>query len=396
MPGFERIGQEERAEVEQVLQSGVFMRYGFDGARNGRWPSQELEAALCKQLGSTHAHVCSSGTAAVFSALAACGVGAGDEVIVPPFTFVADIEAVLWLGAIPVFAEIDETLCLDPGSVEGKITDKTKAVLLVHMCGSMGRVDRLAEVCLANGVLLIEDAAQAVGATLGGKALGTFGKAGCYSFDYVKTITCGEGGAVVTDDASLHDHIQAFTDHGHDHKGKDRGADLHPIIGLNFRISELHAAVGLAQLKKLDSILDTQRRHKRFLKEGLRGVPGVSFRDVPDEAGDSATFLSIFLPSEEQARAKTAELAAAGVDGCFYWYDNNWHYHRQWEHFKNLISPAALAVKRAGWLSGLNSLSVPQSDAIMGRTICMLVKLSWTESDLEQRLERMRHVLSAA
>jgi len=266
---------------------------------------------------------------------------------------------------------------------------------VVHMCGAMARVDRLAEICCKHEILLIEDTAQAIGASLNGKALGTFGKAGCYSFDYVKTITCGEGGAVVTDDESLHDQVQAFTDHGHDHKGKDRGADLHPIIGLNFRISELHAAVGLAQLKKLDSILETQRRNKAFLKQGLQGLPGLTFRDLPDPAGDSATFLSLFLPTEEQARTKTRELAAAGVDGCFYWYDNNWHYHRRWDHFKNLTSPGALAVKRAGWLNDLNTFNVPQSDAILGRTICMLIKLSWTESDLKQRLERMRSVLSA-
>ena len=307
----------------------------------------------------------------------------------------ADIEAVLWLGAIPVFAEIDETLCLDPNSVEQKITGKTRAVLVVHMCGSMARVDQLAEMCRRKGILLVEDTAQAVGASLEGRALGTFGKAGCYSFDYVKTITCGEGGAVVTDDAALHEQIQAFTDHGHDHKGRDRGADLHPIIGLNFRISELHAAVGLAQLKKLDRILETQRRHKQFLKEGLQDVPGITFRDVPDPDGDSATFLSFFLSTEDQARTRAGELAAAGVDGCFYWFDNNWHYHRRWDHFKNLTSPAMLAVKRAGWLDDMNSLSVPQSDAIMGRTICMLIKLSWTEDDLKQRLERMRSVLAA-
>jgi len=395
MPGFEVIGKEEHAEVEQVLQSGVFMRYGFDGPRKGHWPSLELEAALASRLGAQHAHVCSSGTAAVFAALAACGVGAGDEVIVPPFTFVADIEAVLWLGAIPVFAEIDETLCLDPASVEQKITDKTKAVLVVHMCGAMARVDRLAELCCQRGVLLIEDTAQAVGASFRGRALGTFGKAGCYSFDYVKTITCGEGGAVVTDDTALYDQLQAFTDHGHDHKGRDRGADLHPMLGLNFRISELHAAVGLAQLKKLDQILETQRRHKRFLKDGLRDLPVLSWRELPDSEGDSATFLSFFLPTEDQARRKARELAEAGVDGCFYWYDNNWHYHRRWEHFKNLASPAPLAVKQAGWLKDLHLLNVPQSDAIMGRTVCMLIKLGWSESDLKERLGRMRSVLSA-
>lgn len=394
MPGFEIIGDEERAAVDAVMQSGVLMRYGFDGARDGRWPSLELESALSKRLGAKHAHVCSSGTAAVFSALAACGVGAGDEVIVPPFTFVADIEAVLWLGAIPVFAEIDETLCLDPKSVEQKITNKTRAVLVVHMCGAMARMDQLAELCCKRGVLLIEDAAQAVGASLNGKSLGTFGKAGCYSFDYVKTMTCGEGGAVVTDDPELYDTLQAFTDHGHDHKGKDRGADRHPFIGFNFRISELHAAVGFAQLSKLDRILETQRKHKQFIKQGLQGLPGLSFRDVPDADGDSATFLSVMLPTAEIAREKVKALAAEGVDACFYWFSNNWHYYPQWDHFENLVSPALLAVKGGGWLKDLKNLDLPQSDAIMGRTISMLIKLSWDEAQLTERLEKMRKVLS--
>lgn len=393
MPGFEMFGAEERAEVAQVLGSGVLMRYGFDAARQGRWKAAELEAALADRLGTRHAHVCSSGTAAVFTALAACGVGAGDEVVVPPFTFVADIEAVLWLGAIPVFAEIDETLCLCPSAVEAALTPRTKAVLVVHMCGAMARLAELTELCQRRGVPLIEDAAQAMGATFQGKALGTFGRAGCYSYDYVKTITCAEGGAVVTDDPALHDMVQAFTDHGHDHRGKDRGADLHPIIGLNFRISELHAAVGLAQLRKLDTILARQRAHKRFLKDGLAGLPRLTFREVPDPAGDSATFLSFFLPTEAEARAAAKALTCAGVDGCFYWFDNNWHYHRQWQHFQELASPARLAVQRAGWLDHLRAIQVPQSDAVMGRTISMLIKLNWTQDQLDQRLERMRAVL---
>jgi 8-amino-3,8-dideoxy-alpha-D-manno-octulosonate transaminase len=393
MPGFEILGAEERAEVLDAMGSGVLMRYGFDAARKGRWRAIEFEEALARRLGSRHAHVCSSGTAAVFTALAASGVGAGDEVIVPPFTFVADLEAVLWLGAIPVFAEIDATLCLAPESVEAVISPRTKAVLVVHMCGAMARIDALAELCARRGITLIEDVAQALGASFHGRCLGTFGRAGAFSFDYVKTITCGEGGAVITDEAGLHDAAQAFTDHGHDHRGRDRGADLHPILGLNFRISELHAAVGLAQLRKLDQILERQRAHKQYLKDGLAGLPGLTFRDLPDPAGDSATFLSFFLPTEDQARAAVKRLAEAGVDGCFYWYDNNWHYHRQWEHFRELCSPALLAVRKAGWLEHLRDIHVPQSDALMGRTLSLLIKLGWSRLDLEQRLDRMRAVL---
>src|SRR5262249_40617153 len=165
MPGFELIGEEERREILQVLESGVLMRYGFDAARNGQWKSHDLEQALAARFGTRHAHVCSSGTAALSTALAACGVGAGDEVILPPFTFVADLETVLLAGAVPVFAEIDQTLCLDPRSVATAITSKTKAVLVVHMCGAMPRIDALVHLCPPHQLILIEDAAQAAGAT---------------------------------------------------------------------------------------------------------------------------------------------------------------------------------------------------------------------------------------
>jgi 8-amino-3,8-dideoxy-alpha-D-manno-octulosonate transaminase len=394
MPGFEIFGDEERREVQDVLDSGVLMRYGFDGARNGHWKAVTLEKELAERLGSRHAHVCSSGTAAVATAMAACGVGAGDEVIVAPFTFVADIEMILLAGAVPVFADIDETLCLNPEAVAAAITDKTKAVLVVHMCGSMARIDQLAALCEERGITLIEDAAQALGAHYRGKPLGTFGKAGCFSFDYVKTITCGEGGAIVTDDDDVYEVIQAYTDHGHDHVGSDRGAEGHPHVGTNYRISELNAAVGVAQLRKLDHVLEVQRANKAFIKDGLAGLNRVSFRDLPDKEGDSATFLSFFLSTEDEARQAAKDLAAAGVDGCFYWYDNNWHYHRSWNHLKQMKSPAALAPDRLGYGENWAERDLSTSDAIMGRTVCMLIKLSWDEPALAERLQKMQSVLA--
>ena len=394
MPGFEIFGDEERREVQDVLDSGVLMRYGFDGARNGHWKALTLEKELAARLGAEYAHVCSSGTAAVATALAACGVGAGDEVIVAPFTFVADIEMILMAGAVPVFADIDETLCLDPASVSAAITDKTKAVLLVHMCGSMARVDALAALCEERGIVLIEDAAQALGGQFRGQALGTFGKVGCFSFDYVKTITCGEGGAVVTNDRDTYQIIQAYTDHGHDHVGSDRGAEGHPHIGSNYRISELNAAVGVAQLRKLDRMLELQRANKAYIKDGLTGLNRVSFRHLPDKDGDSATFLSFFMPTEEEARQAAKDLAAAGVDGCFYWYDNNWHYHRRWDHLKRMRAPGALAQDKLGYGENWADRDLAASDAIMGRTICMLIKLSWDEKALADRLEKMKSVLA--
>ena len=176
--------------------------------------------------------------------------------------------------------------------------------------------------------------------------------------------------------------------------GADRGADKHPHIGTNFRLSELNAAVGVAQLAKLDHILDVQRTHKALLKSGLAGLRRLQFRELPDPAGDSATFLSFLLPTEDEARQAAQALGTAGVDGCFYWYDNNWHYHRKWDHIKTFASPGRLSIDRFGYGPDLTKIVLPQSDAIMGRTISMLIKLRWTEDQVRDRLARMKSVLA--
>jgi 8-amino-3,8-dideoxy-alpha-D-manno-octulosonate transaminase len=394
MPGFEMFGDEERKEVQDVLNTGVLFRYGFDQARQGHWKAKQFEEAFAQRLGVPYCHLCSSGTAALSIALAACGVGAGDEVIVPPFTFVATIEAVLHAGAVPVFAEIDDTLCLDPNGIEQALTPRTKAVMPVHMCGAMARIDEIKGVCHQKGLILIEDACQAVGGTFKGKALGTFGRMGCFSFDPVKTITCGEGGAVVTEDENLYVAADAYADHGHDHMGKDRGIEGHSILGTNFRISELNAAVGLAQLRKLDAIVEKQRSNKNAIRKALASFSGVSFRNIPDRAGDSATFLSLFLPDETRARAVAKGLGEAGVDGCFYWYDNNWHYIRRWDHIKTLASAARMSIQDFDNCPDYTQVRLPQSDAIMSRALSLQIKLSWTENDLKQRIEKMMAVLA--
>jgi 8-amino-3,8-dideoxy-alpha-D-manno-octulosonate transaminase len=393
MPGFEIFGEEERKEVQDVLDTGVLFRYGFEGVRKGHWKARAFEIELAKRIGVEYCHLCSNGTAALCIALAASGIGAGDEVIVPPFTFVATVEAVLAAGAVPVFSEIDHTLCMDPESIESVITPRTKAVLPVHMCGAMAHIEEIKTVCFKKGLVLIEDACQSMGGTFNGKSLGTFGQMGCFSFDAVKTITCGEGGAVVTDDKKLYTLADAYADHGHDHMGNDRGLEGHPILGNNFRISELNAAVGLAQLKKLDSILKKQRTHKQAVKDALSQISEISFREIPDPEGDSATFISFFLPDESFARAASTSLADAGVDSCFYWYDNNWHYIRQWEHFKALKSPSKLSITLIKDRPDYAKVQFPKSDDIMKRTISMLIKLSWTTDELSRRIEKITDVI---
>ncbi|EDP99101.1 8-amino-3,8-dideoxy-alpha-D-manno-octulosonate transaminase KdnA [Shewanella benthica] len=389
MPGFELFGPEEKQEVADVMENGFTFRYNFDHMRNDRWKTREMEQLLCEKMNVKHAHLLSSGTAALQTALAAAGIGAGDEVIVPPFTFVASVEAVFMAGAIPIFAEIDETLCLSPEGIEAAITPRTKAVNLVHMCGSMGKMDEIKAICDKHDLVLLEDACQAIGGTYKGQALGTIGDVGCYSFDSVKTITCGEGGAVITNSDTIYNHAHMFSDHGHDHVGNDRGAEGHPIMGLNFRISELNSAMGLAQLRKLDTIIEIQRKHKKILKDAMGDIAEVTFRELPDPEGDSAGFLTFMMPTEERTIEINKKLAENGVDGCFYWYINNWHYLNNWKHIQELKSCSALPITLIDDHPDYTKVSVPKSDAIMSKTISMLIKLSWTEEEIAQRIENI-------
>ena len=178
MPGFELFGDAERKEVHDVLASGVLMRYGFEGMRNGHWKAKDLESAIQKRFRTKHAQLVSNGTAAVSMTLAVAGVGAGDEVIMPSFTFVASFEAIMMMGATPVVVDIDDTLTLDIEGVKAAITSKTKAIMPVHMCGSMANLDALKSICDQHNLILIEDACQAIGGSYKGKALGTFGDLG--------------------------------------------------------------------------------------------------------------------------------------------------------------------------------------------------------------------------
>ena len=393
MPGFEVFGARERAQVNEVLETGVLMRYGFDGMRQGRFKALEFEQAFAQRMGVDHCQLVSSGTAALTVALASAGVGAGDEVIMPTFTFVASFESILMLGAIPVLVDIDDTLTLDPKAVAAAVTEKTKVVMPVHMCGSMADLDALKEICQAHDLIVLEDACQAIGGTYKGIALGAYGDLGCFSFDFVKTITCGEGGAVITNKKDYKINADQYQDHGHDHIGMDRGAETHPTLGYNFRISELHAAVGLGQLERFDEILDRQKAHYDILAQALLDVPGVSFRRVPEGGVQNHSFLNIFLPTAEKAEQAQKALSAAGIDACFYWFKNNWHYINGWEHLTQVKSIAPVSPQIEENLLQLRYKDFSQSDHYMGRTLSFLVKLGWDQTTVAQRAQVMRETL---
>lgn len=394
MPGYELWSDKERKEVNDVLETGILMRYGFDGARKGIWKSKELEKAINETFGCKYAQLSSSGTAALTTAMSALGIGYGDEVITPSFTFVASFEAVLSVGAVPVLVDVDDTLTLDPEAVRKEITPKTKAIMPVHMCGSMADMDALVAICKEHNLILLEDACQSIGGTYKGKHLGTIGDAGTFSFDFVKTMTCAEGGVVMTNREDVYVKSDGYTDHGHDHKGADRGADLHPFIGYNFRISELHAAVGLAQIKRVPEFLAIQKKNHGQLKNILSQVPEVSFRRIPDPAGDSCSFVSWFLPSEEITKAVVAEMKVQGIlPGNFYWYDNNWHYIRKWDHLKNAVTLNALSPELKERVIQQANKDFAASDAIMSRCISTSISLLWTEEQIQEKGEKMVSVV---
>ncbi|MDD5154762.1 MAG: DegT/DnrJ/EryC1/StrS family aminotransferase, partial [Desulfovibrionales bacterium] len=260
MPGYEVFGKEERRQIMDVLKTGVLFRYEFSNERKGIYKVKEFEEAFARYCGVAHAQAVSSGTAALKVAMAAIGIGAGDEVITQGFTFVATWEAILAIGAIPVFAEIDETLNMDPADVEKKITPRTRAIIPVHMLGAQARIEEIVAIARRHNLKVIEDTAQAAGGRINGKHVGAFGDMGTFSFDPVKTITTGEGGMVITNDADLYRKACEYHDHGHDHVPNPggRGGEGRSFIGLNYRMMELQGAIGLAQLAKLDSIIARQ------------------------------------------------------------------------------------------------------------------------------------------
>lgn len=389
MPGTELFGTEEKKEINDVLETGILFRYNHDAQRNNIWKAREFEAEVRKFTGAKFAHAVSSGSTAVSCALAAAGVGAGDEVIVPPFTYIASVEAVLFCGALPVFAEIDETLCLSAAGIKAAITPKTKAVVLVHMCGGMAQMDEILKVCKEHNLTLVEDAGQAFGATYKGTSVGLFGKTGCYSFDFFKIATCGEGGVMVTNDDQCYHYADSYSDHGHDHIGNNRGMENHPVLGFNYRIGEINAAIGLAQTRKVPFIREKNREYKKMLTDKLSKVNGIGFSNLADPSGDSATFLNLLLPDTESAKRVVEEFNKSGVSGFNYWFTNMYHFINQWNHLKDLKSSAKLPIHLLGAPQDYNNLHLPKSQETVGRLISFGIRCTWKEEEVKALAEKI-------
>ena len=321
-----RIGQREIDAVARVINSGALFRYSWDS--DSVPETEQFEAEWAAKIGSEHVLATTSGTGALICACAGLGIGPGDEVIVPAYTFIASAIAPLMCGAIPVLADVNESLTLDPADLERHITPHTKAILPVHMQGLPCDMDGIMAVARKHNLVVIEDACQADAGSFKGRRLGTIGDMGCFSFNYFKIITCGEGGAVVTNDYAAYSRARMMQDGGIAFWPAKDKADIPNFIGLEFRFNNILAAILREQIQQVDDWLASGRAIKRRLTDGLAGVVGVAPSNDLD--GDCGIAFPFNLPTEAETLRVQAALGACGVNA---WrpYDTDRHVYSNWE-----------------------------------------------------------------
>ena len=320
-PGSYVFGAEEKKELMDVIEAGALFRYGTPGVDGFQGKVATFEKEMAEQLGHKYVVATNAGTSSLMACLAALGIGMGDEVIVPGYTFIASISTIIMMNAIPVLAEIDDSLTIDPDKIEELITPRTKAIVPVHMLGNPCKMDKIMEIATKHNLAVIEDCCQAVGASYKGKACGTWGDLGAYSLNVFKTITTGDGGFVGCSDETLYERAFGFHDQGH--KPSRMGVEVgnRSIVGINMRMNELSGAVALAQTRKLPTILKTLREKKALLKSQLQDLPGVGFRTINDE-GECGTLLTLLFDTKELA-AKFCEKAGTAVIARSGWHVYN-------------------------------------------------------------------------
>jgi 8-amino-3,8-dideoxy-alpha-D-manno-octulosonate transaminase len=389
MPGFEIIGKEERDAVNEVFdRGGILYRYGFDEVRKGIFKVAEFEEEFARVFGVRYAQAVTSGTAALKVALFALGIRPGDEVITQCHTFVATVEAIMDLGATPVITEVDRTLNMDPRDLERKIMDRTRAIIPVHMLGAPARMDEITRIAGRDNIPILEDAAQAPGGEYRGRRLGTFGAAGAFSFDFGKVITTGEGGMILTDDEKIYLKCREYADHGHEYNPTlPRGDDTRSTWGFNFKMMELQGAFGLAQLRKLDSALRLQRENKRRLKEGIRDLPGIEFREIADPAGDIGDTLVFFLKDARMAQRFAQHLRERGMGTKNLPDAIKWHFAGTWDHMLARAEPYRGKELMGCW---------PESRDLLQRSIALPVFIKMNDEQITRAIRIIKEALGVA
>ncbi len=389
-----KIGREEARAAARVIESGELFRYG-DPKSGHRNECANFERELARKIGVERTLLVTSGTAALVCALAGMEVGPGDEVIVPAYTFMATPLAVVMVGALPVIAEVDESLTLDPRDLEAKISRRTKAVIPVHMVGLPANMGAIMRIARRHGLKVLEDAAQAFGGKYRGRWLGTIGDIGAYSFNYFKNITAGEGGAVVTNDPIMfmralmqHDGGLPFWPHG-------KEFTLPVFAGGCFRASEIQGAILRVQLRRIERLLYSTRAQKRKLLEIVEGHPKLRAIKHNDPAGDCSTVLGLRFRSQAAAREFMARLKVEGEEP---WMpiDSGRHVYSNWEPImqrRGSYTPALDAFKHPaneGSKARYEPDMCPRTTAILSRTVFLNVRPQATAVQVRRRMRAMK------
>ncbi len=398
-PGAYWLDKQEEQVVLDVLRKGSLFRYY--GLGEPRYVDQ-LEQTACEFYGVAHALAVNSGTGALTVALAAMDIGPGCEVIVPAFMWVATVGAIVQANAIPVLCEIDDSFSIDPRDIERKITSRTKLIIPVHMAGCPCDMDAIMAVANAHGIPVLEDSAQCNGGSFHGKKTGTFGKAGIFSLQLNKNMTCGEGGLLITDDDELYNRAFSAHDMGMVRvAGRLQQPEPYAVAwGQGRRLPELSGAVASVQIKKLPAIVEHMRASKMRIRQMLADTEGLSFRRLNDPDGDTGPFLIIVLEDEAHARSVEERLKDNGLHNVFRIADYSLHIYY---NIPALVGKVPLSSAGNPWKLAENAASVyeyqkgtcPVSDDLFARSVLIPIPSCLTEEQEDAAVEAIKAAATA-
>lgn len=385
MPGSEVIGKEEQEAVNEVFEKGgVLSRYGNDARRQNIFRVAKFEEEFAKKMNVKYAYAVSSGTAALKTVLEAFEVEPGDEVITQSHTFIATVEAIFETGATPVITDINKTLNMDPDDLESKITPRTKVVIPVHMSGVSAEIDKIVKIARAHNLLVLEDCAQSPGGEFKGKKLGTFGDAGIFSFDFGKMLTTGEGGMIVTDSEEIWKKCRAYQNHGHDfNPNVSMAYDTAKRGGFNFKMMELQGAVGCAQLKKMDMVIQGHRKNKDKIINGIKNIRGIELRQIPDKKGDIGDSVTFLLETEEMTNEFMKKWTSRGFGVKNLPNSLKWHFAGMWDQL--------FSKQFAG--KSLDTEVWKKSNDIIRRAIAIPVSMKMTDEQIDKIVSSVDEVV---
>tara|TARA_Y100001970_G_scaffold113911_1_gene142023 strand:- start:1188 stop:2345 length:1158 start_codon:yes stop_codon:yes gene_type:complete len=376
MPGYELIDNEEFLELKDLFEnSKILFRHSFDHMRNGIYKVKDFEVAFAKRMNARHSLAVTSGTAALRVALAALNLKDGDEVITQSFTFVATVESIIESRCVPVIAEIDKTLNMDPIDLEKKITKKTKAVIVVHMLGVPTRLKEIKKITDKYNINLIEDTAWGCGGFYEDIPLGTYGDMGTYSFDFAKTMTTGEGGMIVFNNENLFNKASAWHDHGHENNPNlPRWEDSRSSSGFNYRMNEMQGAVGLAQLNKLDVVVHNQRKNAKLIVDAISDLP-IEMRTIPENSFETADALVFLVENNSIAIQCRDALINEGLGTKILPEAISWHFAGTWNHMSELMDRNGVELYDA----------FPKSLSFLNRSVSLPISVNMVD-DFESKI----------